>query len=60
MQIENLRIDEFLLYQRDAFIYKMEQTEAGQEYLKNARRLEITDTDYEALEKAMNGGGSIG
>lgn len=56
----NLRIDEFLLYQRDAFIFKMEQTEAGQEYLENAKRLEVEETDYEALERAMKGSGEDG
>ncbi len=48
------------MYLRDAFIFKMEQTEAGQEYLENAKRLEIVDTDYEAVERAIKGGGGIG
>lgn len=60
MQLWDLCIDEFLLYQRDAFIYNLEKTEAGQEYLENAKRLEIVDTDYEAVERAIKGGGGIG
>lgn len=58
--IRQLRVDEYLVYLRDAFIFKMEQSESGQEYLKNAKRLETENTDYEGLLKAMSGGDDLG
>lgn len=42
---------DYLRYRRDAFIYRMSQTEKGQEYLDNAWRLEQTTPDREALRK---------
>ncbi|WP_034457264.1 hypothetical protein [Dielma fastidiosa] len=56
-EILDLHLDEFLLFQRDAFIYDMEKSEQGKEYLSNAKRLETESTDYDAFEKVMNGGG---
>lgn len=40
---------DYLLYRRDAFIYKMSQTEKGEEYLNNAWRLEQTAPDRDSL-----------
>ena len=42
---------DFLRYRRDAFIYMLEGTEAGQEYLDNAWRMEQTKPDRAALRK---------
>lgn len=42
---------QYLIWRRDAFIHKMEQTEAGQEYLNNAWRMEQTEPDRAALRK---------
>jgi len=49
IEIENLDIVAYLLYRRDAFIYKMSQTEKGREYLKNAYRLELVEPDRKSL-----------
>lgn len=42
---------EYLTYRRDAFIYTMNQTEKGQEYLDNAWRMEQTKPDRAALRR---------
>lgn len=39
----------FLYMLREAFIFKMMQTESGQEYLENAHRLEVTSPNREKL-----------
>lgn len=49
LQVEELNYLDYLRYRRDAFIYRMSQTEKGQEYLDNAYRLEQTKPDREAL-----------
>ena len=51
LQVEELDYLDYLLYRRDAFIYQMSQTEKGEEYLKNAYRLEQTKPDRESLRK---------
>lgn len=50
-QIGKLNYIEYLAYRRDAFIYKMSQTEKGQEYLDNAWRMEQTKPDRAALRR---------
>jgi hypothetical protein len=42
---------EYLTYRRDAFIHKLNQSEAGQEYLDNAWRMEQTKPDRPSLRK---------
>lgn len=42
LDVEELPFWQFLVYRRDAFIYRMEQTEEGQDYLYNAWLLEQT------------------
>lgn len=49
LEVENLDIIDYLSYRRDAFIYKMSQTEKGREYLANAHRLEQTEPDRKSL-----------
>ena len=49
LQVEELDYLDYLVYRRDAFIYRMSQTEKGEEYLKNAWRLEQTKPDRERL-----------
>lgn len=51
LEIEELDIIQYLTWRRDAFIYTMGQTEAGQEYLNNAWRMEQTKPDRTALRK---------
>lgn len=49
LQVEELDYLDYLMYRRDAFIYRMSQTEEGEEYLNNAWRLEQTKPDRESL-----------
>lgn len=49
LEVENLDVVVYLAYRRDAFIYKLSQTEKGQEYLRNAYRLELTEPDRKSL-----------
>ena len=53
--IELGKIDfvQFFLWRRDAFIYRMNQTEEGREYLDNAWRMEQTKPDRAALRKKL-------
>ena len=49
VEVENLDIVDYLSYRRDAFIYKMSQTEKGREYLRNAYCISQTEPDRKAL-----------
>lgn len=51
VEIEELDYIDYLLYQRDAFIYKMQQTESGREYLENAWRLQQTEPEKDRLRE---------
>ena len=51
LQVEELDYIDYLILRRDAFIYRMSQTEKGEEYLKNAWRLEQTKPDRKALRE---------
>lgn len=50
-QVGELDYIQYLAWRRDAFIYRMNQTEKGQEYLDNAWRMEQTAPDRPALRK---------
>ena len=50
-QIGRLNYLEFLQYRRDAFINWLNKSEAGQEYLRNAWRMEQTKPDRAALRR---------
>lgn len=52
-EIKSLYYDEFLLYVRDAFIYKLEQSESGREYLRNAYRITQTKPEREKIRERM-------
>jgi hypothetical protein len=52
-EVRQLNYIVFLTWRRDAFIYKLSQTEAGQQYLDNAWRMEQTKPDREALRKKL-------
>lgn len=58
--VGKLNYVEFLTYRRDAFIYKLNQTDAGREYLDNAWRLEQTEPDRAALRKKLRKEGEDG
>ena len=49
IEVDNLDIVLYLSYRRDAFIYKLSQTEKGREYLSNAYRLDQTEPDRKSL-----------
>lgn len=51
IQIKKLDYIEYLTYRRDAFIQMLNRTEAGQEYLRNAWRMEQTEPDRGALRR---------
>lgn len=51
IEVDQLDYIDYLQYRRDAFIYRMSQTEKGQEYLDNAYRLEQIKPDREELRK---------
>lgn len=57
-QVGALNYIEYLQYRRDAFIYRLSQTEKGQEYLDNAWRMEQTKPDRAALRRKIHGGGA--
>ena len=57
LQIEELDYIDYLILRRDAFIYRMSQTEKGEQYLNNAWRLEQTKPDREGLRKRFGEGG---
>lgn len=49
MQIQELDYIDYLTLRRDAFIYKLSQTEEGRDYLDKAWRLEQTAPDRDSL-----------
>lgn len=48
-EVERLDFIEYLRLRRDAFIYDLNQTKDGREYLDNAYRLTVTEMDSSAL-----------
>ena len=51
IEVDQLDYIDYLKYRRDAFIYRMSQTDKGQEYLDNAYRLEQTKPDRKKLRE---------
>ena len=51
LQVDELNYIDYLIYRRDAFIWKMSQTEEGKKYLDNAYRLEQTEPDRGSLRE---------
>ena len=52
-EVRELDYLQYLIWRRDAFIHKMSQTEAGQEYLDTAWRMEQTKPDRLGLRKKL-------
>lgn len=52
-EVGNLNILDYRYFLREAFIYNSSKTESGREYLKNAKRLEITDIDRVGLRNTF-------
>ena len=50
-EVSQLDYLQYLVWRRDAYIYMLTRTEAGQEYLDNAWRMEQTEPDRPALRK---------
>lgn len=60
-EVAELDYLQYLIWRRDAFIHRLSQSEAGQEYLDNAWRMEQTKPDRKALrEKLRKEGGADG
>ncbi len=52
-EIGGLDLVQYLMWRRDAFIHMLSRTEAGQEYLDNAWRMEQTKPDRSTLRKKL-------
>ena len=50
-EVSQLDYLQYLVWRRDAYIYMLTRTEAGQEYLDNAWRMEQTQPDRAALRE---------
>ena len=48
-EVSELDYMQYLIWRRDAYIHKLSQSEAGQEYLDNAWRMEQTEPDRRGL-----------
>lgn len=55
-QIGELNFLQYLEWRRDAYVRKLEQTEAGREYLDNAWRMEQTAPDRASLRQKLKKG----
>ena len=56
LEIQEMDIDDYLFYLREAYIYRMNQTKEGREYLANCWRMTQTKPDRKKLRKQMKGG----
>lgn len=52
-EVGQLNYLQYLVWRRDAYIHWLSRTEAGQEYLDNAWRMEQTKPDRKALRKKL-------
>ncbi len=53
LEVRELDYLQYLIWRRDAYIYMLSRTEAGQEYLDNAWRMEQTVPDRAGLRKKL-------
>lgn len=51
LEVQNLDFDEFALLSKDAFVYQLEQSDAGREYLEKAWMMKQTKPDRQALRE---------
>ena len=58
IEVWELDYIQYLIWRRDAFIHMLSRTEAGQEYLDNAWRMEQTAPDRTGLRKKLGKGGN--
>lgn len=54
LEVDDLDYVEYLCYLRDARIYQLSQTQDGQEYLKNAWRINQVKPDRDKLREQLN------
>lgn len=54
-EVQRLNYIEYLTYRRDAFIHWLNGSEKGQEYLRNAWRMEQTEPDRAKLRQKFGG-----
>lgn len=59
LEVRALEYVQYLTWRRDAFIHMLSRTEAGQEYLDNAWRMEQTKPDRLGLRKKLKRGGTV-
>lgn len=53
VEVWDLDYIQYLIWRRDAFIHMLSRSEAGQEYLDNAWRMEQTKPDRAGLRKKL-------
>lgn len=53
LEVRELDYVQYLVWRRDAFIYKYSRTEEGQKYLDNAWRMEQTEPDRPKLRAKL-------
>lgn len=56
-ELQQSRYLSYLQWKRDAFISRLEQSEKGKDYLKNAARMEQTEPDRAGLRRRMHRNG---
>ncbi|WP_418688652.1 hypothetical protein [Agathobacter sp.] len=50
-EIQLMELNEYLFYMREAYIYSLNQTEKGREYLNNCWRITQTKPDRQSLRE---------
>lgn len=53
-EIGELQFDEYLFLRREAYIYTLQKTETGREYLEKCWVLEQTEPDRKKLKEKFN------
>lgn len=59
LEIAELDLIQYLIWRRDAYIHMLNQTEEGQEYLRNAYRMEQTQPDRKRLREKLGKEGHV-
>lgn len=57
-ELGQIELVQYLTWRRDAYIYMLTRTEAGQEYLDNCWRMEQTEPDRKSLREKYGKGGT--
>jgi hypothetical protein len=60
IEVDELIFDDYLLYLRDAFVWKQMQSEDGREYLEKCHQLQQTKPDREKLREIFGKGANNG